>query len=56
MRTQLNEGVFDLNPDPSDTSGDVLDGAIRVIAADVAGRLAQARQRSSRGTGRRELL
>jgi hypothetical protein len=28
--TQLNEGGLDLNPDPSDVAGDVLDGAITV--------------------------
>jgi hypothetical protein len=38
MRTQVNEGAFDLNPDPSDTAGDVLDGVIRVLATDRAAR------------------
>ncbi|HXG11332.1 MAG TPA: cohesin domain-containing protein [Gemmataceae bacterium] len=29
-RTQLNEGRLDLNPDPSDTAGDPLDGVVTV--------------------------
>jgi hypothetical protein len=31
--TQVNEGTFDLNPDPSDAAGDALDGLIRIRAA-----------------------
>jgi hypothetical protein len=29
--TQVNEGNFDLNPDPSDAVGDALDGLIRIL-------------------------
>jgi hypothetical protein len=31
--TQVNEGNFTLNPDPSDAAGDALDGLIRIRAA-----------------------
>src|SRR5262249_11927941 len=48
MRTQVNEGAFDLNPDPSDQGGAVLDGVIRVVAPAVAARHARQRGLSLR--------
>jgi hypothetical protein len=60
LTTQLNEGGLDLNPDPSNEAGDVLDGIILVgkraqmLARDLvfAAEWDQARQRR-RGSARR---